>query len=117
MSKKFKTLSVLSSASGIFCCEDMGEIYEVLNYMTGDNLFTHQLPRAMKESAPYIYKQHPWMDGFEKLKGLTKENSEAFMRHVNKTYGEYLELDKIPNDKYHGIDAVKELADMMNKNK
>ncbi|MCC5574523.1 hypothetical protein IMZ11_02570 [Microtetraspora sp. AC03309] len=34
-------------------------IYQILNWMTGDNLFTHQLPRAARECAPDLLRQHP----------------------------------------------------------
>lgn len=30
-------------------------VYDILNYMTGDNLMTHQLPRASRHCAPYLY--------------------------------------------------------------
>ena len=34
-------------------------IYKILNFMTGDNLFTHQLPRAMEECEPSLREQFP----------------------------------------------------------
>ena len=34
-------------------------IYDILNFMTGDNLFTHQLPRGMDECAPSLREQFP----------------------------------------------------------
>jgi hypothetical protein len=37
----------------------MGGVYEILNHVTGDNLFTHVLPRACRFAAPLILDQHP----------------------------------------------------------
>ncbi len=37
----------------------VGALYEILNWMTGDNLLTHQLPRAGRECAPELLRQHP----------------------------------------------------------
>ena len=37
----------------------MESVYDVLNFMTGDTLFTHQLPRARGECKPYLLKQFP----------------------------------------------------------
>jgi hypothetical protein len=37
----------------------MDAVYDLLNFMTGDNLFTHQLPRAMDECQPHLLAQHP----------------------------------------------------------
>jgi hypothetical protein len=34
-------------------------IYDILNWMTSDNLFTHQLPRAMDECQGPLLSQHP----------------------------------------------------------
>ena len=37
----------------------MDGIYEILNFLTGDNLFTHQLPRAMDECRPWLRSTFP----------------------------------------------------------
>ena len=34
-------------------------VYDILNFMTGDNLFTHQLPRASDECKPFLLEQFP----------------------------------------------------------
>jgi hypothetical protein len=34
-------------------------VYDILNFMTGDNLFTHQLPRACDECSGPLLAQHP----------------------------------------------------------
>lgn len=34
-------------------------IYRLLDFMTGDGLFTHQLPRAAGECGPALRAQHP----------------------------------------------------------
>ena len=34
-------------------------VYDILNWMTGDNLFTHQLPRASRECEGPLLAQHP----------------------------------------------------------
>jgi hypothetical protein len=49
---------VLSVTTGRCCCE-MSGIYEILNHVTGDNLFTHSIPRAIIFAAPLILKQYP----------------------------------------------------------
>jgi hypothetical protein len=49
---------VLSITTSRLCC-DMGGVYEILNHVTGDNLFTHVLPRACRFAAPLILEQHP----------------------------------------------------------
>jgi hypothetical protein len=43
----------------------MDGVYDVLNFMTGDNLFTHQLPRAMDECQGPLLAQHPDLAAIE----------------------------------------------------
>ena len=40
-------------------------MYDLLGFMTGDNLFTHQLPRACDECAPALLEQHPDLKAVE----------------------------------------------------
>lgn len=37
----------------------VGRIHELLDWMTGEPLMTHQLPRAMDECEPSLRAQHP----------------------------------------------------------
>jgi hypothetical protein len=37
----------------------IGDVYEILNWMTGDNLVTHQLGRAAAECKPDLLRQYP----------------------------------------------------------
>jgi hypothetical protein len=39
--------------------DHMDGVYKILGYMTGDELFTHQLPRAAEECRPALLVQHP----------------------------------------------------------
>jgi hypothetical protein len=58
--KKFHIGDVLSIIPGRLISPDhVGGVYNILNWMTGDNLMTHQLPRASRECEPYLREQHP----------------------------------------------------------
>ena len=37
----------------------IGDLYGILNWLTGDDLFTHQLPRAGDAGKPYLLKCFP----------------------------------------------------------
>lgn len=39
--------------------EKMEGVYKILNFMTGDNLFTHQLGRVADECEPWLLAQYP----------------------------------------------------------
>lgn len=49
---------MLSVTTGRLCC-DIGEVYEILNHVTGDNLYTHVLPRANRFAAPLLLADFP----------------------------------------------------------
>lgn len=58
--KLFHISDVLSVTTGrLVSGRHMEGIYEILNFLTGDNLFTHQLPRAMRECEPWLKTQFP----------------------------------------------------------
>lgn len=50
----------------------MGGVYEILNHVTGDNLFTHVLPRAFRFASPLIKAQYPELEAAEKPENLAK---------------------------------------------
>lgn len=55
--KEFPAAVVVTAATGRLLC-DMGQVYEILNFLTNDNLFTHQLPRAFRECKPWLMHRH-----------------------------------------------------------
>jgi len=58
--KEFHLGDVLSITTGrLVSPRHMDGVYDILNFMTGDNLFTHQLPRASDECKPYLIEQFP----------------------------------------------------------
>jgi len=58
--KRFHISDVLSVTTGrLVSYRHMDGVYAILNFLTGDNLFTHQLPRAMDECRPWLRTQFP----------------------------------------------------------
>lgn len=52
--------AILTVTTDVFVCPDgIGGIYALLNHMTGDNLMTHQLPRAAEECKPHLLAKFP----------------------------------------------------------
>jgi hypothetical protein len=57
---EFHISDVLSITTGrLVSSRHMEGIYKILNHMTGDNLFTHQLPRASRECEPVLVAAYP----------------------------------------------------------
>lgn len=69
MKRTFDLRAVLSVTTGRLLTKriserdnGIGALYEILNWMTDDNLYTHQLPRAMQQCAPHLVRLFPELD-------------------------------------------------------
>lgn len=66
LAKRFHISDVLSATTGrLLSTRKMDGIYEILNHLTGDSLYTHQLPRAFRECKPFLLAQFPMLDSPE----------------------------------------------------
>jgi len=58
--KQFHLGDILSITTGMLVSpRHIDGIYDILNFMTGDDLYTHALPRASGECRPYLAEQFP----------------------------------------------------------
>jgi len=63
LTKEFTLGDVLSITTGRLVSErHMDGVYDILNWMTGDNLFTHVLPRAAEACEPVLKAQFPQLN-------------------------------------------------------
>jgi hypothetical protein len=91
-------------------------VYDILNWMTGDNLFTHQLPRASRECEGPLLAQHPDLaavavpeefgDGSE---GSAKRAVDAWLAEQVAVYGETREVAPLHEDDHTRIDPLTEI--------
>lgn len=103
-------------------------VYKILNFMTGDKLWTHQLPRAGRECRPHLLRQHPQLDGPDmdaavaeldrSLEGVEDhdECNEVVRRWVagmERRFGKAMDVSPIPTGDYEGKNPVDELIDRM----
>lgn len=110
-SNNFSLGEVLSVSTGKLLCE-MGRLYDILNHMTGDNLYTHQLPRAMRECSPYIVRQYPQLAGVN-TDDVTPDNWQAWLSKHVRALGDSFDISPIPAEDHDRINPIEELADMM----
>lgn len=89
----------------------MGGIYDILNYMSGDELFTHQLPRVMMEARPVLLAAHPQLSSVDEDAEITAENVEAWLAAQIALFGETLPVPKLNQDQHERIDPMSELAE------
>lgn len=111
---KFHISDVLSVYSGyLVSTRKMEGVYETLNFLTGDNLYTHQLPRAMEECKPFLSRQYPFL-AYIDCSGQTPETLSAWIANIVSKYGETLDLNPIDSSAHKNIDPILEAEEMMN---
>ena len=133
MNKAFHLGDILSITTGrLVSPRKMDGIYDILNFMTGDNLFTHQLPRAGRECKPELKKQFPQLATAE-MNFEVAEISEMLETPSGKNdpgalvdgwlakqiviYGEYLEVSPLPKELHTVKNTLTELEELIDPHK
>lgn len=94
-------------------------VYDILNWMTGDNLFTHQLPRASEECEGPLLAQHPDLanvvvpDNFGETADEAKAAVDRWLAEQVAVYGETREVAPLAADDHTVIDPLTEMQSMI----
>lgn len=118
MTKDFDIADILSVITGCLLSPSMTNVYVILNYLTDDNLFTHQLPRARDFAVPVLAVKFPDLAAVEipSFSGTAEERKDACERFLNGLrvkHGDQRALEPIGGWTY--VDPLTELACLMNK--
>lgn len=95
--KNFSFLQVLNLTSGRLVTT-LDDIYNLLNYLTGDNLFTHQLPIANNCVSPLIIKKYPvfsdplMLDDLESFCEEIKDNKELNNDKIREEFKKFSDI-------------------------
>ena len=93
---------------------EVGQMYQFLDWMTGDKLFTHQLPRAMRFCKPFLEEQFEWLKDC-KGEEITPENALEYLDHQIALHGETVEVNSLPEGVWMKKDPMVELVEMQQK--
>jgi hypothetical protein len=108
--RTFTLGAVLSALSGKLLCS-MDDLYRVLNFLTGEDLYTHQLPRAFKVAAPFVAQQHPELALLD-WSTVGRETWQPWLTAQVERFGPTLELEPIPFGAYEAMDPIAEAIEM-----
>jgi hypothetical protein len=104
-------------------------VYDILGYMTGENLFTHQLPRACDQCKPFVLAQHPHLANvdcsyfdspeFKSItdRGAIREAVASWLDGQKATLGTEIEISPLPNRDEPAPDPIQELCEMVGKDR
>jgi hypothetical protein len=115
--KPFHLGDILSVTTGCLVLpRHIDGVYDILNWMTGDNLFTHQLPRACGECEPHLKAQHPDLADVSVPEfddgdlDHVKAQVEAWLATQVERFGEFREVAPLSGGDHTVIDPLVELA-------
>ena len=119
MSQSFALGDVLSITTDRLVSRDhMGGVYRILGYMTGDELFTHQLPRAAAECKPALLAQHPQLKDIEVPDDFDDERHVyLWLTQQERIYGETLDVDPLILKQGDYSNPIGDLCDMVGPEK
>jgi hypothetical protein len=95
----------------------IGNVYDILGWMTGEDLFTHQLIRAADVCTPVLLKAFPWLadvevpeegEGFD-----TEELVTGWLAEQAEKLGATFPVPKLPGGMYSHRHPLVELEEML----
>jgi hypothetical protein len=116
-SKLFHIGAVLSvTHDKLLCPSGFRGIQEFLDFMTGESLYTHQLPRAARVCGPYLLFLHPELENIEVPGWVNSEdNLRKWLDSITPIYSNYLDIEPLPEGYWQPKDPIQELEDLRNK--
>lgn len=115
--KAFPTAWVLSTVTGRLLC-DISGVYDVCNWMTGESVFTHQIPRVCREARSVMIARQPDLDDAVRESELvTQDNWQDWLATWIQRYGETIDVPKMTADQHERIDPLSELAEKVHPSK
>ena len=114
MGKKFSTAQVVTASTGRMLLLEIGDLYKILNYMTGDDCYTHTLVRASKVCKPWFIKQFPWIDEL-KPNEVNVDNWKEWLDEIETEYGKTLMVEPLPEGIWESKNPIDELDEMLNR--
>ena len=112
--KQFHIGDVLSVTTGrLVSPRHVYGLCDILDFMTGDVIYTHAIGRASKDCKPFLLAEHPSLAAITGDE-VTRENWQEWLAKMVAEFGEHLEVSKIEDGGYTAIDPLAEMLSMNN---
>lgn len=92
--------------------DHIGGVYNVVDYVTGEDHMTHQLPRVVDVVAPWLIDQHPWL-ALVSVPDWVRDRPtvDRWLSGEVAIHGEYHEVKPMPFGAYVGREPIAELRE------
>ena len=112
MEKLFHIGDIFTVITGrLMSPRQMDGLREILNFMTGDRVFTQQIERALKECKYSLLEQYPQLNNLD-TSGLTSEKWQDWLNQQIEIFGEYLTVRPLPEGQHEFRDPLKEAVEV-----
>lgn len=107
--RDFDLGDILSITTGLLVSpRHIGGVYDILNWMTGENLYTHQLGRAAEAAKPVLLERYPKLADVWIPREIGADGWMGWLDGQKKLYGHTLPVPKIPEGKYRPMGPIEE---------
>lgn len=111
-SRDFDLGDILSVTTGrLVSPRHMTGLYDILRFMTGEDIYTHQIPRVIKEASPVLLKMHPQLATVDAEANINPGNIDVWLTQQKMLFGDQLPVPKLNADEHECIDPLSELAE------
>ena len=107
--ERFHLGAVLSATTGKLLCP-IDDIYRIAQHLSGEFVWTHQLPRVLAESRPHLLAQFPALEAVTGEE-VTPNNFMLWLHERVKEHGEWLDVAPMPEHAHESIDPISELVE------
>jgi len=115
--KNFHVGDILSITTGwLVSPRHIAGVYDILNFMTGDKIFSNQMRRASNECKPYLLEQFPQLKDVD-ASGVTPKNWQNWLNEQVVRFGEELTVHDIPEGQHECRNPIDEMVEVMGAGK
>jgi len=117
MTETLSMAQLVTIVDGHMVCS-MGDVYKALNHLTGQSLFTHQLPNASRRAEPYLVELFPWLSECTIADGQVTDwdSAAAALQPYIDAHGDAFHVDPMPLTAEF-VDPIGDLEAMVGKDR
>ncbi|MFF8178464.1 hypothetical protein [Streptomyces chartreusis] len=116
--RDFALADILTMTTGrLLSSRHMEGVYDIANWMTGDNLMTHQIPRAADACGKALLAQHPQLTDVAPPDDIDAPDLMAWLSDTERQHGQHLPVAPLPPDAWEHRNPIEELCDKIGAEK
>lgn len=107
--KNFDLGTILTVTTGRLFVE-IEKVYDILNYLSNDNIYAHQIPRVRKVAQSYILERYPQLEGVGKAVVVNNwEDVMVFLDSQKAILGDSFALSPMPREICEHINPIQKV--------